>query len=49
MSYYSERNNYINNKVKVVLDLSSYDTKKELNEARGVDTSYLVVKREKSL
>ena len=49
MSYYSEPDNYIDNKVKVVLDLSNYDTKKELNKARGVDTSYLVAKREKSL
>ena len=32
-------------KVKVVLDLSNYDTKKELDYATGVDTSDLAAKK----
>ena len=39
MSYYPEPDNHIN--VKVVLDLSNYATKNELNYAAGVDTSNL--------
>ena len=39
MSCYPELNSRIRDKVKVVLDLSSYSTKKELDHATGVDTS----------
>ena len=41
MSYYPEPDSHIRNKVKVVLDLSSYATKNELDHAAGVDTSDL--------
>ena len=44
MSYYPEPDSHIRNKVKVVLDLSNYATKKELKDARGVDTSNLAAK-----
>ena len=44
MSYYLELDSYIRDKVKVVLDLSNYATKKELDHAKGVDTSDLVPK-----
>ena len=39
MSYYLEPDSNIRDKVKVVLDLSSYATKKELEDATGIDTS----------
>ena len=39
MSYYSEPESHIRDKVKVVLDLSHYATKEELDHAKGVDTS----------
>ena len=40
MSYYPEPDSHIRVKVKVVvLDLSNYATKKELDHATGVDTS----------
>ena len=42
MSYYPESDSHIRNKVKVVLDLSNYVTKKELGSATGVDTPDLV-------
>ena len=35
MSYYPEPDSHIRDKVKVVLDLSNYATKKELDHARG--------------
>ena len=38
MSYYPEPDSHIRNKVKVVLDLSNYVTKKELEHATGIDT-----------
>ena len=38
MSYYPDLDSYIRDKVKVVLDLSNYATKKELEHATGVDT-----------
>ena len=38
MSYYPEPDSHIRDKVKVVLDLSNYTTKKELEHAAG-DTS----------
>ena len=39
MSYYPEPNSHIRDKVKVVLGLTKYATKKELHHATGVDTS----------
>ena len=45
MSYYPEIDSPISDKVKVVLDLSSYATKKELDHATGVDTSDLAAKK----
>ena len=41
MSYYPEPDSHIRYKVKVVLDLSNYATKKKLDHAAGVDTSDL--------
>ena len=41
MSYYQEPDSHIRDKVKVVLDLSNYDTKKEL----GHDTTNLAAKK----
>ena len=38
MTYYPETASHIRDKVKVVLDLSNYATKKELEHATGVDT-----------
>ena len=43
MSYYPEADSHINNKVKVVLELLNYTTKK-LEKATSVDTSNLAVK-----
>ena len=37
MSYYPEADRDVRDKVKVVLDLSNYATKKELEQAPGVD------------
>ena len=45
MSYYPELDNHIRDKVKVVLDLSNYATKKELDHATGVDTSDLAAQK----
>ena len=45
MSYYLEPDSHIRDKVKVVLDLSNYATKKELDCAIGVDTSDLAAKK----
>ena len=39
MSYYQEPDSHIRDKVEVVLVLSNYATKKELEHATGVDTS----------
>ena len=44
MSYYPEPNNHIRDKVKVLLDLPNYATKKELKDTAGVDTSNLAAK-----
>ena len=44
MNYYPEPNSHITDKVKVVLDLSNYATKKEFDHATGVDTSDLAAK-----
>ena len=37
MSYYPEPDSHITNKVKVVLDLSNYDTKKGIDIGIGTD------------
>ena len=46
MSYYSELDSHIRGKVKVVLDLPNYATKKELEHATGVDTSDQAAKKD---
>ena len=46
MSYYPESDSHIRDKVKVVLDLSNYATKKELEHATGVDISDLAAKKD---
>ena len=46
MSYYPEPNSHIRDKVKVVLDLSNYATKKELEHTAGIDKSDAVAKRD---
>ena len=46
MSYHLKPDSHIRDKVKVVLDLSHYATKKGLDHATGVDTSDLVVKKD---
>ena len=45
MSYYPEPAIHVRYKVKVVLDLSNYALKKELDYATGVDTSDLAGKK----
>ena len=45
MSYYPEADCYIRDIVKVVLELSNYETMKELEHATGVDTSDLATKK----
>ena len=42
MSYYPEPDSHIRDNFKVVVDLSHYATKKELNDATGANTSNLV-------
>ena len=42
----SEPDSHIRDKVKVVLDLSNYATKKQLDHATGVDTSHLAAKKD---
>ena len=44
MSYYLEQYSHIRDKVKVVLYLSNYTTKKKLDHATGVDESDLAAK-----
>ena len=46
MSYYLEPESHFRDKVKVVLDLSNYATKKELDHATGVKTSDLAGKKD---
>ena len=46
MSYYPEPDTHIRDKVKIVLDLSNYATKKELEHATGIDTSDLAAKKD---
>ena len=45
MSYFPEPDSHIRDKVKVVLGLSSYTVKKELEHAVGIDTSDLAAKK----
>ena len=45
MSYYPEPKSHIRDKVKVVLDLSNYATKKELEHTTCVNTSDLAAKK----
>ena len=44
MSYYWEPESHIRDKVNVVLDLSNYASKRELDHATGVDASDLAAK-----
>ena len=44
LSYYQEPDSHIRDKVKVVLDLTNYATKK-IEHALGVDTSNLAAKK----
>ena len=46
MSYYPKPKSHIREKVKVVLDLSNYATKKELEHTTGIDTSDLAAKKD---
>ena len=46
MSSYSEPESRIRDKVKVVLDLSNYATKKELDHVTGINTSDLAAKKD---
>ena len=46
MSFYQEPNSHIRDKVKLILDLSSYATKIELYHATGVHTSDLAAKKD---
>ena len=46
MSYYPQPGSHIRDKVKVVLHLSNYATKKELEDAVGIDTSDLAAKKD---
>ena len=46
MIYYPQLDSHSRDKVKVVLNLSNYATKKELEHATGVDTPDLVTKKE---
>ena len=46
MSYHPEPESHIRDKVKVVLDLSNYASKKELDHATGIDTSGLAAKKD---
>ena len=39
MSYYPDPDSHIRDRVKVALELSNYATKKESEDATGVDTS----------
>ena len=46
MSYYTERESHIGDKVKVALDLSAYANKKELEHATSADISGLAAKKD---
>ena len=45
MSYYPQPASHIRDKIKVVLSLSNYATKKELGYATGVETSDLAAQK----
>ena len=45
MSYYLKPDSLITEKFNVVLDLTNYDTEKEVEHATDVDTSDLAVKK----
>ena len=45
MSYYPEPNSHIRDKFKVVLELSNYATKKELDHTAAAGTSDLAAKK----
>ena len=49
MSYYPEPDSHIRDKIKVVLHLLNYATKKELNHTTVVDTSDLAAKKDLTL
>ena len=46
MSHYPGQDIYIRDKLKIVLELSNYATKKELNNATGADTFNVAAKRD---
>ena len=46
MSYYQKEDTHIRDKVNVVLHLSNYVTKKELDQTTGVNTSDLAAKKD---
>ena len=46
MTYYPEPDSHIRDKVKVVLDLTNYATKKELEHTTGIVTSDLAAKKD---
>ena len=46
MSYYPEPDSYIRDIAKVVLDLSNYSTKNELEHRTGIDTCDLAAKKD---
>ena len=46
MSYFSKPGSHIRDKVNVVLELSNYATKKEVDHATGTDTSDLAPKND---
>ena len=46
MIYYPEPDSQVRDKVKVVLDLPHYATKKELDHAKRVNTSHLAAKKD---
>ena len=46
MSYYLEPDSHIRNKVKVILGMSNYTAKKELEHDTGVDRSDLAAKKD---
>ena len=46
MIYYPEPGSHIRDKVKIVIDLSSYATNKKLEEDTGVDTFDLAAKKD---
>ena len=46
MSYYPKPDSHIRDKVKVLLDLSNYASKKQSKHATGIDTSDLAAKKD---